>query len=457
MVKGWHVHSHAHGHAGRSTHEEGWVGRCSLYFVTGCSPQDTGGATKAASAEYQLPDYTEPEPTRWPRPPWLWGGCNLLCVRLKSNDHADAVRGYKFHPTLIMARRASLRRLGRLGTVALFSTATASPLESLRTPALVLHRDVLERNAERMRERAASLGCVLRPHFKTVKTLEGAAIATGGSRRRITVSTLAEAEFLADGGFDDILYAVPLTPDKVDDVLELHARLESITVMVDHAAQVNALLTACAGRIARDKPLRVVVGVDCGYHRDGCDPTDPSSIELVRALDESELTTFAGVYTHGGHSYDAPDVASVAAIAADERDATVGFAKTLRAAGVGVPSVGIGSTPTCSNPPAHLDGVDEMHPGNYLYYDTTQLALGSCTVEDIAVRVLTRTLARIKTCGHYDACSLYPRSCPACRRRGWPLPQVEHPPHRLRVDGCVRAGQGGGLRLYTYASRAADR
>ena len=29
---------------------------------------DTGGATKA-SAEYHLPDYTEPEPTRWPRTP----------------------------------------------------------------------------------------------------------------------------------------------------------------------------------------------------------------------------------------------------------------------------------------------------------------------------------------------------------------------------------------------------
>ena len=32
------------------------------------APQDTGGATKA-SAEYHLPDYTEPEPTRCPRPP----------------------------------------------------------------------------------------------------------------------------------------------------------------------------------------------------------------------------------------------------------------------------------------------------------------------------------------------------------------------------------------------------
>ena len=36
-----------------------------------------------------------------------------------------------------------------------------------------------------------------------------------------------------------------------------------------------------------------------------------------------------------------------------------------------------------------------MHPGNFLYYDTTQVALGSCHLEDIAVRVVTRVV------GHY--------------------------------------------------------
>ena len=40
-----------------------------------------------------------------------------------------------------------------------------------------------------------------------------------------------------------------------------------------------------------------------------------------------------------------------------------------------VPVVGVGSTPTCSNPPAALPGVTEMHPGNYIYYDTMQQVL----------------------------------------------------------------------------------
>ena len=213
---------------------------------------------------------------------------------------------------------------------------------------------------------------------------------TGGTKRRVVVSTLAEAEFLANGGFDDILYAVPITEDKFTTADQLNERLECFQVMVDHLTTVRKLTARTVA-----KPLSVVVMVDCGYHRDGVDPRDEKSVALVQELCMSHSTTFGGLYTHGGHSYDAPDAAGVAPIAEAERDVTVGFAATLRAAGVEVPSVGVGSTPTCALPPAHLNGVDEMHPGNYIYFDCMQLWLGTCSTEQIAVRVLTRVI------GHY--------------------------------------------------------
>ena len=40
-------------------------------------------------------------------------------------------------------------------------------------------------------------------------------LMTGGTKRQITVSTIQEAEFYADHGFDDILYAFPITADKI--------------------------------------------------------------------------------------------------------------------------------------------------------------------------------------------------------------------------------------------------
>ena len=38
---------------------------------------------------------------------------------------------------------------------------------------------------------------------------------TNGTRRRIVVSTIKEAEFYADNGYDDILYAYPLVREKI--------------------------------------------------------------------------------------------------------------------------------------------------------------------------------------------------------------------------------------------------
>ena len=266
-------------------------------------------------------------------------------------------------------------------------------IQDLRTPCYVVYKSILQRNAQRMRDRAEKLGCALRPHVKTCKAVEAAKIATNGRMRRICVSTLREAQFFADAGFDDILYTTPLTPDKLPEVHDLNRRLGTFHVMVDHPDQANALL---ASTLAADgKALSVFVCVDCGYHRDGVDPTDESSVALVRSLHASRGVAFAGLYTHGGHSYDAADAAALAAVGEAERDVTVGFARALRAGGVPVPIVGVGSTPTCSRPPAHLEGIDEMHPGNYVYYDMTQVGLGACAVEDVAVRVLTRVV------GHY--------------------------------------------------------
>ena len=121
---------------------------------------------------------------------------------------------------------------------------------------------------------------------------------------------------------------------------------------------------------------------------------------MAAALAAAPAAALAGIYTHGGHSYDAADVDAVRAIGATERDVTVGFASRLRSRGLDCPIVGVGSTPTANLPPDNLDGVDEMHPGNYIFNDTTQSILGAATESDIAVRVLTRVI------GHYPATNM---------------------------------------------------
>jgi len=50
---------------------------------------------------------------------------------------------------------------------------------------------------------------------RIVWTSEVGAIATGGSKRCIAVSTVREAEAFADDGFDDILLAAHFAQDKI--------------------------------------------------------------------------------------------------------------------------------------------------------------------------------------------------------------------------------------------------
>jgi D-serine deaminase-like pyridoxal phosphate-dependent protein len=286
-----------------------------------------------------------------------------LCPRVKS--YCEDSEEQKRVSSFLAGPDASQNYMFRLATSLLSTTVAASrlSLRDVRTPCLVCYRTILEQNAATMRARAEALGCSLRPHIKTVKTIEGAEIATAGTKRGLVCSTLAEVSFLAQHGFDDIIYAVPLTPDKLPQVQSLNAQLGSFHVMVDHHEHVSALVQP--SQQLEQAPVSVYVMVDCGYHRDGVDPDDPKSIELVKELTASPNTRFAGLYTHGGHSYDTSgDLTALAAVAAAERDVTVRFAQALRDAGIGVPSVGVGSTPTCSRPPADgLEGVDEMHPG----------------------------------------------------------------------------------------------
>ena len=269
-------------------------------------------------------------------------------------------------------------------------------LDDLRTPCMIGFLDKIQRNCDRMLGRSKQMNCRLRPHVKTHKTVDAALIQTGGRRSGITCSTIAEAFFFQSAGrFDDILYAVPITADKFLDAMLLNNIMSNFHIMVDNDEMVSKLLEF--EHQSHSKPWSVWVMVDCGYHRDGLDPESTKSIELVRRLLSAPgKVKLSGIYTHGGHSYGVESNEEIIRIATAERDAVVDFVTRLKSQveGLGEVCVGVGSTPTCSTLPEHLNGVDEMHPGNYVYYDEMQVQLGSCQPEDVAVRVLMRVIGK---------------------------------------------------------------
>jgi D-serine deaminase-like pyridoxal phosphate-dependent protein len=122
------------------------------------------------------------------------------------------------------------------------------------------------------------------------------------------------------------------------------------------------------------------------------DPDAEASLALARKLYDSPHLLFDGVLTHAGHGYAVRTAAERAAVAEQERAVTVAFAERLRAAGIRVSAVSIGSTPTMAAATS-LAGVTEVRPGNYAFYDWMQAAAGVCRPEDVAVSVLATVIS----------------------------------------------------------------
>src|SRR5262245_18782289 len=133
-------------------------------------------------------------------------------------------------------------------------------IRQLETPALLLDPVRMERNISLMRERMRRHGVTLRPHVKTNKSIDVTRRLLGDPNGPVTVSTLREAEYFADHGITNILYAVGITPNKLPHVLALRAKGIRLTVILDNGEAAQALV--CAAEAA-DATLEVMLEIDC--------------------------------------------------------------------------------------------------------------------------------------------------------------------------------------------------
>jgi len=217
-----------------------------------------------------------------------------------------------------------------------------------------------------------------------------ARIQTRGHSGAITVSTLAEARAFAAHGFDDVTYAVPIEPGKFEEVIELVRQGTKLSLITDDL-EVPELLD----KLARGEGIQldVFLKVDCGYHRCGVEPNSKEAFDIPRLITDAKNLRFAGILTHAGHSYNCKSKGELLEVTRQERDSMLQLAAGLRDVGIEVPTVSIGSTPTIT----HLDhcaGIDEIRPGNYIFFDAFQATLGSCKLDDCALTVLASVVHR---------------------------------------------------------------
>ena len=258
-------------------------------------------------------------------------------------------------------------------------------LTDLPTPAVLVESSRLERNLDRMQQAASDRGLRLRPHAKTHKSPAVAAMQVRKGAVGICCAKLGEAEVFADAGIEDIRLPYPLHPANAERVFALADRL-TLSFIVDDPG--IAVAWSDAAR-QRGRTLNVLAKVDVGFHRCGLDPASPDAAAIVARIAELPGLDFLGLLSHAGHGYSATCDAELVAIAATEAELLRDLAQR---SGVPCAEISVGATPTAR---FSLDqkGLTELRPGNYAYFDRTQVGLGAATFEDCALTVLARVVS----------------------------------------------------------------
>jgi D-serine deaminase-like pyridoxal phosphate-dependent protein len=97
--------------------------------------------------------------------------------------------------------------------------------------------------------------------------------------------------------------------------------------------------------------------------------------------------------SHAGQAYHAPSEDHLRAIAAAEARTLQGLAAAARDAGVAIDELSAGATPTARFS-LEQPGLSEYRPGNFVYFDRTQVALGAASLDDCALTVLARVVSK---------------------------------------------------------------
>jgi D-serine deaminase-like pyridoxal phosphate-dependent protein len=237
-----------------------------------------------------------------------------------------------------------------------------------------------------MQADADAAGKRLRPHAKTHKSPEVARMQITGGAFGICCAKLGEAEVFADHGFTDIRLPYPLHPVNADRVFALADRV-ALSFIVDAAGVAEEWSNAARRRGCR---LDVLIKVDVGFHRCGIDPHAATAAKTVRDISRLPGLNFQGLLSHAGNAYDADSEAGARSIAAEEAALLRNLA---RESAVTCDELSVGATPTARYS-LEEPGLTEVRPGNYAYFDRTQVALGAASWDDCALTVLARVVSR---------------------------------------------------------------
>lgn len=260
-------------------------------------------------------------------------------------------------------------------------------LQDLETPCLVVDLDKLQNNLAEMQSIANTHGVELWPMIKTHKSTYILKEQLKLGAKGMLAAKLGEAEKLVEAGAERVMLAYPIIGEqKLNRLVKLSKKVE-IFCSIDNLEAAKQLNQQ---GIKEGIQFQCIIIVDTGLRRLGVLPEAVG--DFYQKLKSLEALKIVGVATHGGHVYGAVNGEAVQEAANQEIHGILEAAKQLEALGVSCEIIALGSTPTVKAL-KDFEGVKQIRPGNYVFYDSVQVALGVVPVERCALKVLATVIS----------------------------------------------------------------
>jgi D-serine deaminase-like pyridoxal phosphate-dependent protein len=240
-------------------------------------------------------------------------------------------------------------------------------------PTLYLDLEIVRNNIQKMAKKCERSEISFRPHFKTHQSAEIGRIFRQFGVTGITVSSPKMANYFENDGWKDITIAFPanVLASSVYDDISSRAELKTLVISEDVVRMLDTKLT---------NELGLYIELDPDYGRSGVPIGDLTKIDnLLRTIDNSDHLYAAGFYCHAGFTYKARSAEQIIDLINPVMDKLT----SIKGKFPDLP-ICFGDTPSCSvlN---DFGPIDQLSPGNFVFYDWMQVEIGSCSPNEIAV------------------------------------------------------------------------
>lgn len=258
------------------------------------------------------------------------------------------------------------------------------------TPALIVFREVLEENIDKMIRIAGDLSR-LRPHCKTHKMREVTELQLERGITKHKAATFAEAEMLADAGVKDIFLAYSLVGANIPRAVKFREKYPDVLLAVtaDHEKPIAALSAAMS---EANQTIDVLLDIDTGQHRTGLPPGE-RAIELYGQIVDAAGLNPGGLHLYDGQNHQTPLEERREAVMACW-EAVAGLRDQLVAKGFEVPRIVAGGTGSFPIFATIDDPALECSPGTCVFNDFGYGTMFPDMQFRPAARLLTRVISR---------------------------------------------------------------